>query len=144
MQEGRKADRGCRMQTRRNCESSSRHRACRDTACRHTTRRRSACRQAGVAGPADRGAKGRPRLPDATGEDGKVTTTLDMTVSMGHAGSKIPVAVKDVSVETAAGEPLSFKAETNMALRSSKVEGVVKDGKLLAAHPGRRRNKENA
>ena len=63
--------------------------------------------------------------------DGKVTHRSQMSMAISRGGMAIQVTVVGVTVETLAGEPLSFLSETSLGmLGAQKKSGKIKDGQI--------------
>jgi hypothetical protein len=58
-------------------------------------------------------------------QEGKITTTDDVSVTISRLSIPVTVAMAETSVETPQGKPLSFKAEQRLGAMTMNVEGVV-------------------
>ena len=65
-------------------------------------------------------------IQNRTESNGKVTTTIDMTITISRVGTPVTVSTKEVCVETSKGLPLSFESVQDMGLMKIIANGVVK------------------
>lgn len=70
-------------------------------------------------------------------EDGKVTTTEKMVLTLSRGPAPMTVRSEETCVETADGKPISFKSVESAGIMAMKVEGVITpDGKLTITTTG--------
>ncbi len=65
-----------------------------------------------------------------TVEDGKVTTVQEVTMTVQRMGTSLTIRQVEQSVETAAGEPLSFRHVQDMGIMAQTISGRIAGGKL--------------
>jgi len=66
-----------------------------------------------------------------TAENGKVTTTDSVSMTLGRGGQAVTVTTHETHIETADGKPLGFESTMNMSGIEQKTTGTVQDGKAV-------------
>jgi hypothetical protein len=61
-------------------------------------------------------------------EDGKVTTTDSVSMTLGRGGQAVTVATRETHIETEDGKPLSFEIAMDLSGTEQKTTGSVQDG----------------
>ena len=62
-------------------------------------------------------------------EDGRVTTTDSVSMTLGRGGQAVTVATQETHIETEDGKPLGFEIGMNLSGNEQKTTGSVQDGK---------------
>jgi hypothetical protein len=64
-------------------------------------------------------------------ENGKVTTTDSLSMTLGRGGQAVTVRTQETHIETADGRPLGFEITMNLSEIEQKTTGTVQDGKAV-------------
>jgi hypothetical protein len=78
------------------------------------------------------------------GDDGMVTTTETMAISLDRAGVTMDLETEETSVETADGEPRAFSSVTAMAGTRTRVDGRIDGGTLYLTETGAAGSRERS
>ena len=71
-------------------------------------------------------------IQDRTVDGQKVTTSVDLKITLSRAGIPVSIQTKSDSFETADGKPIGFELEQNLGMMETKTVGMINDqGKLI-------------
>lgn len=71
-------------------------------------------------------------IQDRVVDDSKVTTTIDLTITLNRAGVSVSIQTKAATFETTDGKPIGFELDQNLGFVATKSSGMINEqGKLI-------------